>query len=417
MSASRSESPRRPARRSSEDRCGEPAHPILLDVSRLVWRRWKRITPTGIDRVCLAYLAEFASDARATVQWKGRRVILPDLVGRRLFTFLLHPELRGFRQRLLRLLVRAVPTLRRSSRTPVARYYLNVGHTALDAPGLGTWLARHRLRAVYLIHDLIPITHPDRCRAGEASKHVSRIRAALETAHFLIVNSAATRSDVVAFAADQRLPLPEIVVAHLGVEALPEPSTTAQMRRPYFLCVGTIEARKNHVLLLHLWDRLRAELGPDTPDLVLVGRRGWEADEAFALLDRPPSPFGRIIELNECSDAELAALLDGAIALLMPSVAEGFGLPVLEAMARGTPVLASDLSVFRELTDGLATLIPPDDHAGWHSGVRALLANGGARQEQVRRLTSFRAPTWAAHMKAIHAALDSDGAASKATIS
>ena len=414
MSGSRPLNTRRPGHRSSHDVQGEPARPILLDVSRLVWRRWKAITPTGIDRVCLAYLAEFAAEARATVQWKGRRFILSDHASRRLFALLLDPGSQGFRRRLLILFVRAAPILPRRSSKPVARFYLNVGHTALDGPGLRSWLVRHSLRAVYLIHDLIPITHPDHCRPGEAAKHVVRIRAALGTAHLLIVNSASTRSDVVTFAADQHLPMPEIIVAHLGVEALPNPRPAAEARPPYFLCVGTIEARKNHVLLLQLWDRLRAELGADTPDLVLVGRRGWEADEAFALLDRPAAPFGRTIERNECSDAELASLLDGAIALLMPSVAEGFGLPVLEAMARRTPVIASDLPVFRELTHGLATLIPPSDAGGWEAGVRALSVDDERRQQQVRRLQSFRPPDWATHTKAIREALDIDRTASGA---
>src|ERR1700710_674754 len=95
--------------------------------------------------------------------------------------------------------------------------------------------------------------------------------------------------------------------------------------RPYFLCVGTIEPRKNHLLLLHLWRRMVALHGNRAPRLLIVGKRGWENENVLDLLDRCPALRGHVIELGTVPDSKLTALLRGAQALLMPSFAEGFG--------------------------------------------------------------------------------------------
>ena len=161
-----------------------------------------------------------------------------------------------------------------------------MGHTGLNAPGLADWIAKHALKAVYLIHDLIPITHPEYCRPSEPAKHAIRMRAALRTAHAVIVNSRATGAELKEFARQEGLAMPEMLVAHLGIEKLAAGAVAASpWQAPYFLCIGTIEARKNHILLLRAWAKLRRELGAHTPDLVLVGQRGWEAEETFAMLD------------------------------------------------------------------------------------------------------------------------------------
>ncbi len=382
--------------------------PVVLDVSRLVWRRWKSFLPTGIDRVCLAYLDAFAPDARAMLQWKGRRLVLREHDSQRLFALLREPGDTGFRRRLAVLLGRALLVARIKPTGTAGHFYLNVGHTGLDADGLDGWLTRGSLRAVYLVHDLIPIRHPAHCRPGEAAKHAARMRTVLRTATVVIVNSAATRAELARFAAEQGHRLPRTVIAHLGVETLPDPGGARKRTKPYFLCVGTIEARKNHLLLLRLWDRLRADLGPDTPDLVLVGRRGWEAEAAFELLDRPQPEFGQVVELAACGDVELAGLLDGAVALLMPSLAEGFGLPVFEAMSRGVPVIASDLPVFRELTHDIPLLLDPNNEDRWEQAVRAFLQDRALREEQRHRLATFAPPEWASHMAEVHAALTTD---------
>lgn len=375
--------------------------PFVLDVSRLIWRLWAGRLPTGIDRVCLAYLEEFADRSLAMLQSRERRVVLGPRGSDRLFALLRAGVGKPIRRALVARLAAAVPMAMARPPRVEGKIYLNVGHTGLNAPGLVDWLAAKRLRPVFLIHDLIPITHPQYCRAGEADRHAARMRGALAAAQGFIVNSADTGEELARFARSEGLAPAPMLVAHLGIEPLaagPKAAELAPTDRPYFLCLGTIEARKNHILLLRAWQGLRERLGEETPDLVLVGQRGWEAQDTFDLLDSQQHENGRIIELARCTDGELAALLDGARALLMPSHVEGYGLPVLEAFSRGTPVIAADLAVYRELAPGIPMLLPPDDVQGWQDAVLACLGDSAETARQRQLLRDYQAPSWAGHM-------------------
>ena len=378
----------------------------VLDVSRLIWRLWRGRLPTGIDRVCLAYLAAFADNSLAMVQWQGRRFVLGARASRALFALLAAGAAGLDRSRLVRLLGWAVPAALLRPPKVAGRVYLNVGHTGLDASGLANWVRRHGLRAVHLVHDLIPITHPHFCRGGEAARHAVRMRGALESASGIIVNSADTQVALAQFAREEGLPMPPTVVAHLGIERLPDAATSTQHPRPYFLAIGTIEGRKNHALLLEVWQGLNASMGPQAPDLVLIGQRGWQAAATFAALDaaqHEKRDTGRVIELARCSDTELASWIDGARALLMPSRVEGYGLPVLEALARGTPVIATDLAVYREIAGTIPLLLDPDDAAGWQAAVQAYTHGSPERARQLAALKDFHALSWPEHFAAVEA--------------
>lgn len=372
---------------------------MLIDVSRLIWRGWRGRLPTGIDRVCLAYLAQFGARADAVVQWRGRRIVLA----------------RADSQALMALLQKGGPHLRRDLIARFARalpfawglrpkrgaLYLNIGHTGLDDPSLGDWIARHDLRAVHLIHDLIPIDTPEFCRAGEAEKHVRRMTNALRSASGIIGNSQATLDGLCAFAERRRLPVPPMVAAWLAGDTLPAVTPPPLAARPYFVTVGTIEGRKNHILLLRLWKRLAERMGDAAPQLLLVGQRGWEADHALAMLDRCAALEGAVIELGRCGDAELARLLAGARALLMPSFAEGFGMPVIEALRLGAPVIATDLPVFREIAGDIPTYLPSFDGIGWERAVLDFCADSPERARQIEAMRGYRAPDWPGHFAVV----------------
>lgn len=371
---------------------------LLLDVSRMVWRVWAGRLPTGIDRVCLAYLDRFADRALAVVQRGEFRLVLPADLSDALFT-LLREGGAGFRPRLVALLGRAV--LRRK-RVPLAgKLYLNIGHTGLDAPGLPEWLARRRLRPVFLIHDLIPITHPEFCRQGEDLRHVARMRHALASAHGVIANSRATLDALSRFAANEGLAMPESVVAWLGADEQVAPLPLPPPARPSFVTIGTIEARKNHLLLLHIWERLAARMGPNTPELILVGQRGWEADDVFALLDRSTRLKGHVRELGRCNDATMLARIDQARAVLLPSFIEGFGIPLIEALQRGTPVIASDLPVFHEIAGDIPLYLDPLDGQRWEAAICDFLTDSAERQRQLAMIPHFRPHSWNDHFSKV----------------
>jgi glycosyltransferase involved in cell wall biosynthesis len=167
------------------------------------------------------------------------------------------------------------------------------------------------------------------------------------------------------------------------------------LERPYILSVGTLEPRKNLPMLLHAFDRLLARAGTRSAelDLVTVGGRGWRDRELLLELDRR-LPSGRVRAVGYVPEADLVALYGGAEVLAYPSHFEGFGLPSLEAMACGTPVVASDVSALREVSGGAAILVPPGDEAALAFSIAALVedpaARAAARARGLERAAHFR---------------------------
>ena len=369
--------------------------PILLDVSRLVWRFWRGGVPTGIDRVCHAYVKRFQDQAQAVIHRGSAFNVFTARDSDRLFG-LFDSDPAGFRGRFARLLATALPSSRRNS-PKQDRLYLNIGHTGLDEPSLPKWIARNRLRAVYLVHDLIPLLHPEYCRPDEEAKHRLRMENVLKSAHGLIGNSQATIDDLAFFAAANGLPMPPAVAAWIAGSQIPTSVTPKSFDRPHFITVGTIEGRKNHSLLLHIWKRLVRQYGLDAPLLVIVGQRGWEASHALAMLDRAVDLKDHVLELGDCGDVELASLIAGARALLMPSFAEGFGMPVAEALQLGTPVIATDLPVYREFAGTIPTYLDAIDGAGWMSAIVDFTGDSLERKRQLQAMQGYTVPDWKSH--------------------
>jgi glycosyltransferase involved in cell wall biosynthesis len=371
--------------------------PFLLDVTRLIWRRWRGRYPTGIDRVALAYLRHFRSRAQAVVQHDRFRRILDIKASQELFGLLAQPA-KGFRPSLI---FGAARSLRHLSGKGGGRPYLNVGHTGLDSPGFMRWIRTADVRPIYLVHDLIPITHPQFCRAGEDERHRRRMRTILQTAAGVIGNSQRTLDELGRFAVAERLNMPAAIPAWLGWDPL-QRVQSGQPAKPTFVTLGTIEARKNHMMLLNVWSRLIHRLGADAPRLLVIGQRGWEAEAVFELLDRSDTLRGHVIELNHCSDEDLARHLGAARALLFPSHVEGYGLPVLEALGSGTPVLASDLPIFREVAGNGPDYLSADDEAGWERAILDYAATDSRRRgAQRERIRGFRPPDWTTHFNKV----------------
>jgi glycosyltransferase involved in cell wall biosynthesis len=146
-------------------------------------------------------------------------------------------------------------------------------------------------------------------------------------------------------------------------------------RGPYVLTVGTIEPRKNLPFLLAAYDRL-VTTWPAAPGLVLAGREGWLADDTWRALGRLTARE-RVTWVEGPTTAELALLYAGARALAFPSRYEGFGLPALEAMACGTPVLATDGSALREVVADGGWLLPLEE-ATWADALATIATDDAA---------------------------------------
>jgi glycosyltransferase involved in cell wall biosynthesis len=223
----------------------------------------------------------------------------------------------------------------------------------------------------------------------------------------VLANSQATADGLRAFAQQHGLALPPLQAAPLAPAALPAPVGPAPHAHPYFVVLGTIEPRKNHWLLLHLWRELVAELGPAAPHLVVIGQRGWECENVVDLLERCEPLRAHVHELPDCSDATLAAYLAHARALLFPSFAEGYGLPLVEALMLGTPAIASPLPAFREAAGEIPEYLEPLDGAGWARAIRDYACPDSPRRAaQLQRMEGFATPTWDSHFAQVQALLE-----------
>lgn len=381
--------------------------PLLFDVSRLIWRRWAAVRATGIDRICLAWLHHYRHQAQATIVHARGRHILSRSASAELFDLLAGEPAAGVddrtRKQLLRLAARHVTTL--VGGRGKGRLWLNVGHTGLDRPGLAGWAKRAGVRPVFMVHDLIPLTHPQFCRAGEAARHAIRMRTALQAGHGIVANSQHTLDTLAAFAADEGLAMAAASVIWPGTEQLglhrksDRSEPVVRSGRARFVVLGTIEGRKNHLLLLRIWQQLIARLGAATPQLVIIGRRGWACDDVLAMLDT--GQFGdHVVEMGAVGDGEIGALLSDTKALLFPSLAEGYGLPLVEALEAGVPVVATDLPVFREIGQGVPLLLPADDIEAWIEAIVEFASPDSAtRAAQLTRIARYRAPDWQTHFQ------------------
>ena len=214
--------------------------------------------------------------------------------------------------------------------------------------------------------------------------------------------------ELAAHASAHGLRLPDCVVAPLAPAQLPPASGYAPLAQPYFVILGTIEPRKNHAMLLQLWRQLVEEFGNAAPRLVIIGRRGWECEQVIDLLDRCPKLRGFVIEEPRCGDQALATWLHHAHALLFPSFVEGFGLPLVEALAQRVPVIASRLPVFQEIAGDIPESLDPLDGPAWRQAILDYMQPDGPRpRRQRQRMSGFVAPTWAGHFAAVDVLVDS----------
>lgn len=389
---------------------------IVLDLSRLL-SRVLHATPTGIDRVEMAYARGLLNItegrlAFAAVNPAGiyGRLPLPAVADfldetERLWNGGQHKSrpalyIRAARK-LLQLLPRRVPERSGNAR----RVYLLASPHHLDRPDLlGRILQREQARFACLVHDLIPIEYPEYARPGGADRHRKRMDTLGRYADVLITNSKATRDSLTAYLAPAGR-VPPIQVAHLGTHVTDAGKAKAPNDIPYFVCVGTIEPRKNHIMLLKIWRRMAEEAlqqGEPAPKLVLIGRRGWENENVVDMLERSPLLKDLVIEANGMADNHALDLIRGARALLMPSFAEGYGMPIAEALELRIPVICSDLPALREVGRNVPEYLDPLDGLGWMQAIRDYsVANAPRRRAQIARMRNWRAPTWGDHLNLV----------------
>lgn len=395
-------------------------NPILIDVTRLIFRTLKGKRPTGVDRVGLAYVSYFHSSAYpalAVLAWKGKVVVLSERKSEEVFLSLLEQEeLGGKVSRSYWFRVLANLSLSRvNERSYRGCFLFNTGHKGLESEAYAQALKKMGVRPIYFVHDLIPITHPEYCRPDEKEKHTQRMLRILNDADAIIVNSAYTEVEIKRFAIENALSCPITSVAWLASKFVADESNGQHIKldhsgfqKPYFVALSTIEPRKNHLLLLHIWRQMVNQYPLEqVPQLILIGQRGWECEQVLDLLERCDRLRDVVLEQNHCSDEELVKILSGARALLFPSFVEGFGMPLVESLASGIPVIASDIPVFREIGQDIPDFIDENDGPNWRDMVLNYASEGSKqRAAQMKRMEQYKPWTWHDHFRKVEELLE-----------
>ena len=418
--------------------------PLVYDITRLVTRIFNR-TPNGIDRVDFALANHFIDAERADrsgllITALGPRVLKPCAAREAIDNIRKHwgedeaPESDEHFLAIAATIDGAPSAAARISKGRRGQYtdalawigrnglplgsepwkfladggvYLNVSQFPLELDPLFRWADRRPgIDNVFFIHDILPLETPEYFKPAEYPRHLRRLRTVARRGRAAIVSTGVVRE-----ALQRRLA--ELGRRDMPILVAPPPadstfSCTARTetitgRHPYFVICGTIEPRKNHSLLLHIWRDVVARLGQMAPKLVVIGVRGWENEHVKDLLERCPTGLrGHVIEASGLPTPSVKRLLLGARALLMPSFAEGYGLPVIEALAAGVPVIASDIPVFHEIGGDRLLTIDPTDGPKWRDAICAFSATDcPQRRELLARNANYRAPEWPSFFAAI----------------
>lgn len=244
---------------------------------------------------------------------------------------------------------------------------------------------------VWMVYDLIPLLVPQTCDPGMPPAFRKWLSHAAATADGFVCISEAVRQELEKFLDGQpphRVARPWTRAVHLGSDLDPGRSAGEASERikqvlaglrdtPWLLAVGTVEPRKDHGTMLAGFE-LAWERGVDAA-LVIVGKHGWNVEALAKRLREHPRAGSRLFWLEGVSDADLEQLVGNAAGLVQASIAEGFGLPLVEAGSQGKPLLLSDLPVFREIAGDEATYFPVGDAGALADIIAAGVAAGGWR--------------------------------------
>ena len=395
---------------------------IALDLSRLLSRAG-RGTPTGIDRVELAYaehLIALAAPCCFVATRPGRRLgLLPRRAAERIRprdrrrpgAAALDPRDAGAAgapdcaPRPARAAGRQRAALTAGCATAAADpVYLLVSHHHLEKRRLIARLKqRSAARFVCLIHDLIPIEFPEYAKPGQAENHLRRIETAAAYRRRADRQLRGDRRDALQPHLDRAGRGPRRCWWRRSAPICRPPPETASppIDRPYFVYVSTIEARKNHLLLLNLWRRLGRRTGRRAPRTG-AGRAARLGNRKRRRHARPLPGAARLgrSSTTPCPTRRWCRCCKGARALLLPSFAEGFGFPLIEALQLGVPALCSDIPALRETGGAVPEFLDPLDGPGWRRAILDYAAPESPRRAaQLARLAGWRPPRWDASFR------------------
>lgn len=255
--------------------------------------------------------------------------------------------------------------------------------------GTNYFLPKRTELGVLTVHDMSVYRYPEMHPPERIAAFERGFMTSLDRAAHVITDSHAVRSELIA---QTGISPEKVTTVHLGASDQFAPFSIEEREgavrtllgkkvADYILCVATFEPRKRieQAILAHAQ---LSERVTNVPPLVLVGAKGWLNDDLHALIERQTA-LGRLISLGQVPEADLPFLYAGARLFLYPSIYEGFGLPPIEAMASGVPVIVSDRSCLPEVTQGAAMMINPDDIDAFAEAIRRGLEDDNWRCEAI----------------------------------
>ena len=252
---------------------------------------------------------------------------------------------------------------------------------------------------VWMVYDLVPIMVPQHCDPVMPPVFRAWLEHVIPRSDGFVCISEATRNDLDAFIEQAIQPgarRPWTRSLHLGSDLESGRASEASENtvavcqrlagRPWLLALGTVEPRKDYATILAAYERLWAQ--DVDVGLIIIGKQGWNVDSFARKLRSHPEQGRRLFWLEGASDGDVHYALSRATALVQASMAEGFGLPVVEAGSLGIPLVLSDIPVFREIAGDEATYFKSGDPAALAAVLAdAILTGGWKRPERIRTMT------------------------------
>lgn len=246
-----------------------------------------------------------------------------------------------------------------------------------------------RIPTILTVHDLSFLYYPETFPPPLVKYLTTVVPWSVGRATHILADSQSTKEDLIAH---WQVPASKITVLYAGVDTLFQPVTDkkqlAIVRRkyglgdaPYLLSIGTVQPRKNYQMLIRAFRPIAANW---PHNLIIVGGKGWLYDEMLAEIARQ-NLEGRVRFAGFADDADLPAIYSGASLFVFPSLYEGFGIPLLEAMACGIPVIASNASSLPEVVGNgeTAVQLPPHEETAWTETIDQLLGDPARRSRMV----------------------------------
>lgn len=265
------------------------------------------------------------------------------------------------------------------------------------------------IELAYVVYDLIPIYQQHTFGQGLTERYSRYLYRILKHADYLLPISKSSAADIRRFANEIGvLELPQIEVIRLGDDIADKESATQPsfIRNPgsFTMCVGTIEARKNHMAIYYAY-KLAAEKGISLPDMYIVGRPGWLTGDVIYFLQHDLEIKDKITFVHDVSDDELAWMYKNALFTTYPSQYEGWGLPIAESLSHGTPAIASHASSMAEIAPKLVDYVSPFDTAEFLEKMVYYSDEAHSMQKRKTITKEYKQHTWQHTVKTIRALL------------